>query len=241
MVRWAWNQLDPWLEIRRQAHDRCAAVRDPRTDRRSALGSLSRARAAAPCGCRRWRPTALRAASAAARPRGRDGARGRPARRDPAPARACQPRHHQRLPTRHRQQRDHRNRPWTAVADDLRQRRAADQVIDRNTTSVGRDIPLADPASHPRLATSTSLVKAGPRPAFVLARYSPLAAPTWLPMSACSSAFLSRTFSPAAPFAAGAGELKRLEDASRAIGALLYRASIGSCERCHLADQVLLQ
>jgi hypothetical protein len=32
------------------APDRCAAVRDPRTDRRSALGSLCRAQAAAPAG-----------------------------------------------------------------------------------------------------------------------------------------------------------------------------------------------
>ena len=38
MDRWAWEQLDSWLEIRRQLPNRRGAVRDPRADRRPALG-----------------------------------------------------------------------------------------------------------------------------------------------------------------------------------------------------------
>jgi len=38
-----------------------------------------------------------------------------------------------------------------------------------------------------QLATSTSLAKAGPTPAFVLARVSPLAAAAWLPVSESGS------------------------------------------------------
>ena len=109
MDRWAWQQLDPWLEIRRELP----------------IGAL-----------RRVPP--LRAAPAPTRPRGRDGARRRAARRDPAPARARQPRHHQHLPAGHRQQRDRQHRPWEAVADDLRQRRPTDEALAISATRVGR-------------------------------------------------------------------------------------------------------
>ena len=87
MDRWAWDQLDPWLEIRRELPDRRAAVRDPRTDRRTTLGSVGRAQTVASRGRGRRRETAVRATPAAARARGRDGARRRPARRDPAATR----------------------------------------------------------------------------------------------------------------------------------------------------------
>ena len=70
-----------------RAPDRCAPVCDPRTDRWSALRSLGRAQATASRRCRGRRPSAIRAAPAPARARGRDGPRGRPARRHPAPAR----------------------------------------------------------------------------------------------------------------------------------------------------------
>ena len=87
MDRWAWDQLDPWLEIRR-ASDRCSAVRNPRTDRRTTLGSVGRAKTVASHGSGGGRETAVRAAPAAARARGRDVPRGDLAGRDPATARA---------------------------------------------------------------------------------------------------------------------------------------------------------
>jgi hypothetical protein len=67
----------------------------------------------------------LRAAPAPTRPRRRDGSRGRTADRHPAPTRTQRPRHHIRLPTRHRQRRDHRHRARPTSADDPRQRLAA--------------------------------------------------------------------------------------------------------------------
>ena len=119
------------------APNRCAALRDPRTDCWTTLGSLSRTQATTSCGRRRGRPTTLRAAPAAARARSRNGARGSPAGGDPTATRACQPRHHQHLPPGHRQQRDHQHRPRTAIADDLRQRRSPGQAI-ATSHGVGR-------------------------------------------------------------------------------------------------------
>jgi hypothetical protein len=109
---------------------RCIAVRDPRPDRWPAMGGLGGTQAAASRRRWSWRSPPVRAAPAAARARGRDGTRGRPAGRDPAPARARQPRDHQHLPAGHRQQRDHQHRPRTAITDDLRHRRAPAEAIE---------------------------------------------------------------------------------------------------------------
>jgi hypothetical protein len=68
------------------------------------------------------RPPTVRASSAAPRPRGRDGPRGRAADRHPAPARAQQPRDHLGLSTGHRQRRNHRNGPLPPRPDDSGQR-----------------------------------------------------------------------------------------------------------------------
>ena len=78
---------------------------------------------------------ALRAASAAPRPRGRDGARGRPADRHPASARSQQPRYHLDLPPRHRQRGDHRHRPFPASAHGSRKRLAAALTTPRGRRS----------------------------------------------------------------------------------------------------------
>jgi integrase len=137
MDRWAWEQLGPWLEVRQQLPNRGALVCDPRPDRGQALGSLGRAQTVASCGRDRWSQASVRATPAPTRPRGRDGARGRTARRDSAPARTRQPRHHQHLPPRHRQQRDHQHRPRTALADNLGHRRPPDEAIDQNDDRVG--------------------------------------------------------------------------------------------------------
>ena len=45
MDRWAWDQLQPWLEIRRHVADRRAVLRDPRSNCWEALGALSRPQA----------------------------------------------------------------------------------------------------------------------------------------------------------------------------------------------------
>ena len=67
----------------------------------------------------------LRATPARSRPRRRDGARRRSSDRHPAPTRAQQPRHHQRLSARHRQRRDHRDRARPTRTDDPGQRVAS--------------------------------------------------------------------------------------------------------------------
>ena len=148
MDRWAWDQLDPWLEIRRElpVGALLCVIHGPTAGRR--WETLGCPQAAASRG-RRGGPSApICAAPAAARSRGRDGARGRPAGRDPAPARARQPRHHQRLPARHRQQRDHHHRPRTAIADDLRKRRPPAEAIAPNASGRLRRVP-ADPFATP--------------------------------------------------------------------------------------------
>ena len=81
MDDWGWQELQPWLELRRSA-------------------------------------PALGATPAPPRPRRRDGARRCAADRHPTPARPHQPRHHLRLPARHRQRRDHRHRPCPPRTDD---------------------------------------------------------------------------------------------------------------------------
>jgi integrase len=50
MDRWAWEQVDPWLEIQRELPIGAVLWRDPRTDRRAALGSIRSAQAATSCG-----------------------------------------------------------------------------------------------------------------------------------------------------------------------------------------------
>ena len=120
-----------------RASDRRGAVRDPRTDGRTTLGSIGRAQTAASRGRGRRRETTLRATPTPARARGRDGARRRPARRDPAATRTRAPRHHEHLPAGNRQQRNHRHRPRTTGSDDLRQRRSPDEAIDQSAARIG--------------------------------------------------------------------------------------------------------
>ena len=104
---------------------------DPRTDRRPPLESISRTQTTPLRGGSSGCTPAVRATPAAARARSRDGARGSPARRDPAPARARQPRDHEHLPPGHRQLGDHQHRPPAAVADDLSHRRPPTPPIAR--------------------------------------------------------------------------------------------------------------
>jgi hypothetical protein len=120
MDRWAWQQLDPWLQVRSTPASRRAVVCDPRPDRRAALGTLGGSQTAPPRRGGRGRPAPLRPAPAPARPRDRDGPRGHPSCCYPAPTRACEPRDHVRLPPKDRQLRDHRNRPLTSGTDDQR-------------------------------------------------------------------------------------------------------------------------
>ena len=147
---WAWDRLDPWLEIRNELPIGPTAVRNPRTDRRKTLGSVGRAQTVASRSRGRRRETAVCATATATRPRGRDGPRGRPTRRHPEATRAREPRHHQHLPAGHRQQRDHRHRPRTAVSDDLRQRGSPGiEAIDQSATGSARRSP-GRPNATPR-------------------------------------------------------------------------------------------
>ena len=122
MDTWGWDELRPWLELR------------PELPVGALLGVITRHHVWAPlvarCGTRgaaahgrRGRgSTPLRATPTAPRPRRRDGPRRRAADRDPAPTRPQQPRDHLRLPARHRQRRDHRDRTRATSADDSRER-----------------------------------------------------------------------------------------------------------------------
>ena len=111
MDRWAWEQLIPWLQLRATLPVGAlfCVLRGPTG--RSRLGARRRPLAAAPRRRPSRRTTALRAASAPTRPRGRDVARGRAVACHPTPARARRPRDHLGLPTRDRQHRDRPRRP----------------------------------------------------------------------------------------------------------------------------------
>jgi hypothetical protein len=106
MDRWAWEQLDPWLEIRHQLPLGAVlcVIHGPTAGRR--WEAFRGAQAVAPCRRRCLGETPVRAAPAAACPCGRNRTRRRSTGRDPAPARTRQPRDHQCLPAGHRQQRD---------------------------------------------------------------------------------------------------------------------------------------
>jgi integrase len=69
MDRWAWEQLDPWLEIRHQLPIG-AVLCVIRTDRRTPLGSVGRTQATPSCRQRGRGETAVRAPPAAACSRG---------------------------------------------------------------------------------------------------------------------------------------------------------------------------
>ena len=146
MDRWAWSQLDPWLEIRRQLPIRRAAMRGSRTDRRPALGGVGSAKAAPSRRRSGSGPAAIRPAPAPTRPRGRDGTRGRSAGGHPAAARTRQPRDHQHLPAGDRQRRDHRHGSRTPIAGDLRDRRTPAQTVDR-VEKAGRPARIGRPAT----------------------------------------------------------------------------------------------
>jgi integrase len=124
MDAWGWEQLQPWLDVRRELPvGPLLCVINGTTRGRPWSSAAARAelrRTAAAAGVRR-----RFAPQASPRPRGRDGPRGRTADRHPAPTRAQQPRHHFCLPPRHRQRRDHRDRARPTGAHDPRQRFAA--------------------------------------------------------------------------------------------------------------------
>src|SRR4051812_5266168 len=98
MDEWAWEQLQPWLDVRVELPVGPAVLRYQRPDPRTPLVARRRACRAAPHGRKRGRSSTLRAAPAPPRSRRRDGPRGRAAHRHPTPARPQQPRHHLNLP-----------------------------------------------------------------------------------------------------------------------------------------------
>jgi hypothetical protein len=137
MDAWGWEQLDPWLEVRRQLPIGplfCVingATRGRHWSPAAARAELRRTAAAA------GGASTPRAAPAPPRSRRRDGPRRRTADRDPAPTRTQQPRDHVRLPSRHRQRRDHRYGARPTRADDPSQR-IAPALIGRRTAAARR-------------------------------------------------------------------------------------------------------
>ena len=124
MDDWAWSSLSPGSRREwRCRSDRCSA--SSTAPRAGAVGGRRRPLGAATRRPRGRRAATVRAAPAAARPCRRDGARGRAADRDPAPARSHEPRHHLGLPPGHRQHRDHRRGPRPSRAHGPRPQLAA--------------------------------------------------------------------------------------------------------------------
>jgi integrase len=102
MDAWGWDELQPWLEVRRELPVGALLVRHQRHDTRAPLVA-GRGTCGTATHRRRGRGAApLRASPAAPRPRGRDGARRCATDRHSAPAPPQQPRRHVRLPPRHR-------------------------------------------------------------------------------------------------------------------------------------------
>jgi integrase len=107
MDAWGWEQLQPWLELRRElpVGPLLCVINGAARGRH---WSPAAARAELRRHCRRGRSaTPVRIPPAPSRPCRRDGPRRRTADSDPAPTRAQQPRRHLGLPPRHRQRRDH--------------------------------------------------------------------------------------------------------------------------------------
>ena len=119
--RWAWEQLDPWLELRRTLPVGAlfCVVHGPTRGRPCAPAAI-RGPAASHRGGRRSSPP-VRTTPTAARPRCRDVTRGHPAPGHSAPARAtCRSRDQLRVPARDRQHRDHPRGPRATGRDDAR-------------------------------------------------------------------------------------------------------------------------
>jgi integrase len=128
MDRWAWDALDPWIDLRAGLPIGAlfCVLRGPTRGRpcsaagvRVQLRNADHSRGASPAG----------ATSAPACPRGRDVARGRTARGHTAAT--CRPRGHVRVLARHRQHRDRARRPRTPRADDPRGQRASAHALSR--------------------------------------------------------------------------------------------------------------
>jgi Phage integrase family len=165
MDRWAWEQLDPWLEIRRELPVGAVlcVIHGPTAGRRweasAARKQLHHAAGAAGVR-RRFAPHQLRHAHAVEM--AHEGVPLVVIQRQLA--RPRQPRDHQRLPAGHRQQRDYRRRSRTTVTDDLSHRRAPDEAIVK-CGRVGQAQPTG-PTAYPRLARSKDRPFRGSRPAF---------------------------------------------------------------------------
>jgi Phage integrase family len=138
MDRWAWEQLDPWLELRAGPARRGVLLRVARPDPRPAVRPSRNPFRPAPRRRGGRREAAVRASPAQARARGRDVARRDRAASDPAPARARRPSRHQHLSARDRQHRDHPRRLRALRTDDPRQ-----------PPTGARSLTRADPASRP--------------------------------------------------------------------------------------------
>ena len=150
MDRWAWEQLDPWFELRAEPACRRTVLCGPRTDPRATVRAGWDSRRAAPRRHGGRGPPTVRAAPAPPRARGRDVPRGHPAAGHPAPARARRPRGHQHLSARDRQHRDHPRGLRTLRPDDPGEPPADPDCAD------GREHPSTTASPAPRRARPVS-------------------------------------------------------------------------------------
>jgi hypothetical protein len=159
MDRWAFQQLDPWLQIRRQlpVGSLFCVVRGPTRGRPCSTPAIRvqlRDTAAKAGVRRRFAPHQLRHAHAV------EMSRGCPAGRHPTPTRTRQSRGHVRVSARDRQHRDHPHRPRTPRPGDLRLQRASHQPLNSTAPpppplTVAR-APRPSPAAPGRVAKHAS-------------------------------------------------------------------------------------
>jgi hypothetical protein len=129
MDRWAWEQLDSWLNVRAGLPIGALFWRAAWPDSRTAVLSGRGPCPAAQCGDHRRGASAVCTASAPACSRCRDVARGRAAGGHTAPVRACRPRGHLRVLARDRQHRDRARRPRAPRTDDPCGQRASASAL----------------------------------------------------------------------------------------------------------------
>jgi Phage integrase family len=118
MDRWAWEQLEPWLQVRAGLPVGVAVLRAPWTHLRPSLLACRDPHAAEKRRSGGRRQATVRAAPAPPRSRSRDVPRRGPAGSHPAATGSCRPRDHLLLPAGDRQHRTHPRRPRTTSTHD---------------------------------------------------------------------------------------------------------------------------
>lgn len=133
MDRWAWEQLEPWIELRKTLPVGAFLLHPARIHARPAVRTRKHPGPTAPHRCRGRGQATVRSTSTPARPRGRDVSRRSAVSGHPTATRSCRLRSHLRVPARHRQHRDHPQRSRTADAYDPSDCKARPQPVEAGT------------------------------------------------------------------------------------------------------------